>query len=62
MVIYYLHLMGISFFPGEADPILVVDPDTVLPRPTPDGLLEAVARRDTQVRQLTREVDLGKLP
>jgi len=50
MVIDYLYLVSVAFFPGKADPALVVDPDAVLPSPIPDKLLEAVARWDAKIR------------
>jgi len=31
MVISYLHVMCMSFFPTKTDPVLAVDPDRMLP-------------------------------
>ncbi len=39
------HVKGIALVPLEADPPLIIDPDTVLPLPIPLKRFQAVAGR-----------------
>lgn len=48
--------------PNETDPVLIVDPDTLLPNPVPREHLKPVARWHTQVREPNCGVELLKLP
>jgi len=51
VIIGYLDPKNFSILPGKAYPVLVVDPDAVLPFPgTPQGL-KTVPRWDTQIIQ-----------
>jgi hypothetical protein len=46
----------VALMPPEADPPLIIDPDTVLSRPIPLELLEAVARRRSEIFELLGRV------
>ena len=47
--------------PPEADTPLIIDSDTVLSRPITAQKLETIARRDPEVLQTTRSVNLTQL-
>ena len=51
MIIYNLHLKGITIPPFKTDTPSLVDADTVLPYTVPFELLQAVCRWNTQVIQ-----------
>jgi hypothetical protein len=57
VVIDDLDIMGVTVPPSEADSPSIVDPNAVLPSATTRQLLEAVARWNTQVRQLISSVE-----
>jgi len=44
-------VMGNILFPGEADSVLIVDPDTVLPFAVSLQGLQSIAGRDQQIRK-----------
>jgi hypothetical protein len=46
VVVNDLDLMGVTIFPIEAEPPLVIDADTVLTAPPTFELLQPIARRD----------------
>jgi len=48
--------------PEEADPVLIVDPDAMLPRPVARQGLKAIAGGHPEVLQPVRRVELFKLP
>jgi len=45
--------------PPEADTPLIIDSDTVLPCTITEQTLEAIARRDPEVLQTTRSINLA---
>ena len=61
MVVNDLNPFWTSIAPPEADAPLIIDSDTVLPRPVTAQKLEPVAWRDPEVLQTTRCVDLTQL-
>ena len=58
MVVNDLNPFWTSFAPPEADTPLIVDSNTVLSRSITAQTLESVARRDPEVFQTTRGVNL----
>lgn len=60
MVVYDLDVRRAGLGPPEADPILFVDPDTVLAVPVALQLLEARARRLREVPDRRRMVQIGQ--
>jgi len=44
MIVHYLNSKGIGFNPAEADPPLVVDSNTALPRPITGEGLQPISR------------------
>ena len=61
MVVHDLDLQRIAVLPHETDPILVIDPDAVLPPPITAKGLEVIARKRTQVVESLGGVQLGQL-
>ena len=61
MVIHNLNLLRVSILPREADAVLVIDPDAVLPAPVSTKGLEVVARERSQVVEPCRGVQLHEL-
>src|SRR5690606_17714597 len=57
-----LHIGRPRIAPAEADPVLVVDPDTVLPAPVALERLEPIARRHAKTGQRHGGVQLVQLP
>jgi hypothetical protein len=55
-------VIGTIFLPGKADPVLIVDPDAVLPLPVAAQSLKPVSRNCRHVLQLLRVVQHPKLP
>jgi hypothetical protein len=51
VIVCDLNIVDVSGFPNEANPILIVDPDAVLPFTVSGKLFQAVARWNTQVVQ-----------
>jgi hypothetical protein len=49
MIIYNIHVEGMSAFPQETYPPLVIDPDAVLPLSIPFEPLQPICRRNTQI-------------
>jgi hypothetical protein len=49
VIIGYLHFVGITMLPAEADAPLIIDPDTMLPVTATSQLLEPIAGRYRQV-------------
>jgi len=60
MVIDDFNLIGVSVPPLETDPPLIVDPDAVLSAPVDGQGFQAMGRRDTQIIQGDRRVELFK--
>ena len=61
MVVDHLDLLGVAVLPHETDPVLIVDPDAVLPTTVPSERLEVVARERAQVVEALRGVELDQL-
>ena len=61
MVVHYLDLLRVTVLPHEADPILIVDPDTVLAPPIAGKDLEVIARERTQVFESLGRMQLRQL-
>ena len=53
-------IFGVSFLKGEANAVLVVDPDAVLPLAVAAQRFQTVARRDEQVGDCLRCVERGQ--
>jgi hypothetical protein len=49
MVVNYFHVMGVAITPDEANPELIVNPDTVLSRPVPLEGFQTIAGRAPQI-------------
>jgi hypothetical protein len=60
VVVHDLDIPGITIAPGEADPVLPVDPDRVLPFPVTRERFEAVGR-GREVARLLGCVELVEL-
>jgi hypothetical protein len=54
MVVNDLDVVRVTIGPFEADPILEVDADTVLPLPIAPKRFEPIARQQGQIVQLSR--------
>lgn len=61
MVVNDLNPFWTSFAPPEADTPLIVDSDTVLARATTAQTLEPVARRNPEIFQTARSINLTQL-
>ena len=61
MAIDNFRVVCVLALPTEAEPVLVVDPNAVLSCPVAFEGLQAVARRQLQVAQLPRTVQLREL-
>ena len=61
MVVNDLNPFWTSFAPPEADTPLIVDSDTVLARAITAQTLEPVARRNPEVFQMARSINLTQL-
>ena len=62
VIIGDLDIECIAIFPAEADPPLIVDPDTVLAFSVPRQLFEPIPGRDSQIRQGVGRVKHQELP
>jgi len=58
VVVHHLDLLCVAVLPGEADPILVVDPDAVLSTAISTENFEAVAWESAQVVESLRCMQL----
>jgi hypothetical protein len=54
--------MGVAILPFEADPPLVINPDTVLPKAIAHQGFEMIARYGGQIRQRSGGVQVIELP
>lgn len=52
MIVHNLYLVGVSVFPDEANPPLIVDADAVLPLPVSRKGLKSIPGRYSQVIQI----------
>lgn len=62
MVVHHLDLLRVAVLPDEADPILVVDPNAVLPLPIAGKSLKVIARERAEVVEALGGVQLRQLP
>jgi hypothetical protein len=62
VVVGELHLVRLTVAPDEADPPLVVDPDTVLALSIPTQAFQAVAGHDAQFLEAMGRVNQLKFP
>ena len=60
MVVHHFDFVSVARLPDEADPPLVIDTDTVLTSPLPLKSLQPVARRQSQILQSSRCIQLAK--
>lgn len=61
MVIGNLNLEGIAILPAETDPVLIIDPDAVLPSPVSLQQFKAIRRWRSKIPQLVRAIELNQL-
>ena len=61
VIIDNLNVVRIAVAPDEADPVLVVHANAVLPLPITPERLESVSRKDRQIVKRMRGVQLPKL-
>jgi hypothetical protein len=62
VVIHDLNVMRIAVLLGKADAPLVIDPNTIRPRAFPFQQFQMVSRRDAQILQPQRPIQVQKLP
>jgi hypothetical protein len=62
VVVHHFDLLRFAVLPDEADPILVVDPNAVLPLPIAGKSLKAIARERAEVVEALGGVQLRQLP
>jgi hypothetical protein len=60
MVVHDLDIVSVALLPDEADPPLIIDTDTVLTSPLPLKSLQPVTRRQSQILQRPRCIQLAK--
>jgi hypothetical protein len=56
MVVYNFHVIGVVIMPDETNPELIVNPDTVLPRPVPLEGFQVITGRAPQIFQIFRGI------
>jgi hypothetical protein len=61
MVVRDFDFVGITVLPAKADPVLIVDPDAVLPDPVSSQALEAIPGWDAQLPQILHSIHLCQL-
>ena len=61
MVIHDLNIVGVALSPAEANPPLVVDADADLTAPISAQLLQSVGRRNPEVLQQPRGLNVARL-
>jgi hypothetical protein len=61
VVVHNLYVLRFAVLPHKADPILVIDPDAVLPPPITAKGLEVIARKHAQVVESLGRVQLRQL-
>ena len=62
MVVRDLHIVNVALRPAEADPVLIIDPDTVPTFPLALQYFQAVTRRRPQVIQASGGIEVHELP
>jgi hypothetical protein len=61
VIVCDFNLLGISVLPAKAQAELIIDSDTVLPRPISAEALESISRRYGQFGQIAHPVELIQL-
>jgi hypothetical protein len=56
MIVHYFYVIGVVIMPDEANPELIVNPDTVLSRPVPLEGFQAITGRTPQILQIFRSI------
>lgn len=59
MIVRDFNLVGIASLPSETNPILIIDPDTMLPATQP---FEAISPRHSELTEASDSIDLIELP
>ena len=62
MIVYDLHVVGVSFEPDKTESPLIVDSNTVLPLPVATECFQAISRWRCQVAQFRSTIQLTKFP
>jgi hypothetical protein len=62
MIICQLNVKRIAIFPLEADPVLIVHPNTVLSRSVTLQLLQSIIGRSHQIHQTTDTMKNSQFP
>ena len=62
MIVHDLHVVGIPVMPDEADAVLIVDPDAVLPSSVACQRFEAIARERGEIAELPSSMQLLQFP
>jgi len=62
MIVRDFNFIGIAGLPSETHPILIVDPDTVLPSPVSAQPFEAISPWNSKLADVSDSIDLIELP
>jgi hypothetical protein len=62
MIVRDFNFVGIASLPSETNPILIVDPDTVLPAPVSTQPFEAISPWNSKFADVSDSIDLIELP
>jgi hypothetical protein len=62
VIVRDFNFVGIASLPSETNPILIVDPDTVLPAPVSTQPFEAISPWDSKFADISDSIDLIELP
>ena len=62
MIVRGLNLVGIASLPSETYPILIIDPNTVLPAPVSTQPFEAISPWNSKFADVSDSIDLIELP
>lgn len=62
MIVRDFNFVGIASLPSETNPILIVDPDTVLPAPVSSQPFEAIPPWNGKFADVSDSIDLIELP
>ena len=62
MIVRDFNFVGIASLPSETNPILIVDPDTVLPAPVSAQPFEVIPSWNSELAKVSNSIDLIELP
>ena len=62
MIVRDFNFVGIASLPSETNPILIVDPNAVLPAPVSAQPFEAISPWNSQFADVSDSIDLIELP